>query len=181
MSLDLPGHKSPIREADGESKVERGGLGGTENVVGVFPLWEVIFPKNYTEGFTLDTAIAPDFITLIASILDPKFSVIGLKAEVGIYNRSGANDDYSWELTNVTKATTLASKSGHTINQKVYDTWVYIFGLDKFTVGDSIKFNVSEGVVGTAAGQASNGQIKMKLSYIVESLPLAEWLGAQEL
>ena len=180
MGLKIPGYKSPLKSTDGETPVRKGLL-GRENIVSVFPLWTMSFLKTYTEGFTLDTGITPDFITLLTASINPKFKVIGLKVELGIYNRSGANDNYDWELTNETQATTLASKSGHTINEKVQDTWAYIFGLDKFDVGDSIKFNVSDGVVGTAAGQASNGQIKLIMSYIVESLNLTEWLGANEL
>lgn len=181
MGLQLPGLKSIFPSGDGEIKVKKGF--SSTNIIPVFPLWVNRFSKTYTLGSTLDTAITPDFITYLTptGVGFTTFKILGTRIEVMIYNRSGVSDNYDFELTNETKSTTLRSVTNATIVNKGFITWQSYYGIDQITPGDVIKFNVSAGVVGTAAGELSNGQIGFHVAYMIENISLSEWLGAHEL
>lgn len=176
MTLKTPFNKKRLKP--GETKTAGNLI--LRKAVNVSNIFHVPSIKTYTEGFTQDAAITPDFIQETISSIDPKFKYVGTEVIVNIWNRSGVNDDYSWELTNVTQATTLASETNYAIVDKGYNAWAFIFGKNKVAVGDVLKFNVSAGVVGTAAGQAQNGQIGFIRSYLVKSISLNNWLGTSQ-
>jgi len=176
MALNVKVIKSIFSQPSGEIKADK-----NISYVPVFPLWNHIWTKTYTEGFTLDTSITPDFITMTSPEIDEPFEIVGLVIEVAIYNRSGADDLYDWELTNETKAITYNSKTNHSIVSKGRDTWITLIGRDKFDPTDSINFNITNGVVGTAAGQASNGSITFNMRYMVRAVDLAEWAESKEI
>ncbi len=136
--------------------------------------------KTYTEGWTQDCAVTPEFIQDTVSTLDPKFKYVGTEISCGIWNRSGAADDYSWTLTNTTKGTTLYSVVNSNIVNKAFSVWQFIFGKDLIDTGDLLRFEITTGVVGTGAGQAQNGQIVMSRSILVKSISLANWLGTSQ-
>lgn len=176
MAIKDPFRKKKLK--DGETKVA--GRLISRKAVGLVNIFLANFTKTYTEGFCLDTAITPDFIQETIATIPKKMKYVGVDVSVWIANRSGATDDYSWELTNVTKSTTLATISSHEIIEKGLDGWTFIFGKDQVDEGDVLKFNVSEGIVGTAAGQAMNGQIGFKRSTLIKSISLVNWLGKTE-
>ena len=152
----------------------------SRKVVNVSSIMGVPVTKTYTEGFCQDCAVTPDFLQETVNTIDTKLKYVGSDISVWIWNRSGATDDYSWTLTNETKGKTLKTVTNQSITNKEINAWSFIFGRDLVDEGDVLKFNVSAGVVGTAAGQAQNGQIGFKRSILVKSISLVNWLGKTE-
>ena len=108
-----------------------------------------IFPV----GTTRDTSSSVSFITPTAVSGEKNKGFI---AHISIFNRSGAEDSFSWEIKNTTTNTVLttgtqtAAVTGFIANS-------YFYSPEQVRGGDSIRFEINDGILGSTAGSVRLG------------------------
>ncbi len=118
-----------------------------------FDLW-------YDVGQTEDTSGSSAFINLtVPSSFVETFS--GAVVSIQIINRTGSNDTYDWAVTNETESTTLDSGSNWSINNGSGSIRNFHYDTGEVSVGDTIRFTVSDGILGTSSGWQVLGGFSM--------------------
>jgi len=110
---------------------------------------------------TLDANSTPEWISAIIPT-SPQGTYSGCEVSIGIFNKSGSNDTYTWQLLNTTRDTTIAAVSDYTINDNNWYVWAYNFDNDTGTgglEGDLLKFNITDGILGTEGTKIRQGWI----------------------
>lgn len=169
MALSLKGGVSLFNGTAGEIEIDG------QNVIALMPMPAAKIAKSYNT--TYDTSVSDDFITVQSAASPADFELVGYLVRVAIHNRSGASDTYDFTLDNFTTSTGLVSWSAITIPNRAIQEYLFVAGIDKINKGDYLKLNISDGVLGTGAGEIANGSIEMELTALVKMKPLADFQG----
>jgi uncharacterized protein YuzE len=93
----------------------------------------------------------------------------GSMIEVEIFNASGANDAYSYTLVNTTKGTTLDTATNASIldgKQRNKEIWIED---GKNSINDVITLTITDGVLGTTAGETYQGFVVLRIRDFVRT------------
>lgn len=139
-----------------------------------FPLFDL--NKTYTEGTSYDTSETAEFIISRGGwYLTRNLEYKGMKIFILIYNRIGETESYDWALKNITTGITLDSGTNNLPNKDVFNK-IYLFGKEYIREGDEIKFEITDGILGTNTGELSNGAIRFKLDIITDETGFREFI-----
>lgn len=141
----------------------------------------------WPQGKTWDTEgdKGPFWVSKVAAgntdiILD-NFELTAVIIHAWIYNRTGSDQTYDFQIFNNTTGEVLKEFTGLEVPQKGTKTYVTLAGTDKVSSGDMIVFYITKGVVGTGSDQLILGGCALQLTYLVKASGIENYKGVQSL
>ena len=121
------------------------------------------YPAMFEPNNTVDCGVSPFYVIVnIPSAASGTFA--GCIITISISNQTGSDDTYNYEIINVTDSnTTIASGTNWSITDRNGKTKNYKFTTSDVSAGDTIKFNISDGVIGTQNANDLEGFVSLKI------------------